>query len=565
ASALTATLASGATVGAPAWTGFDTTAKAVEAAPAALSTTAVAIGDVNGDGFNDLVIGSKTGPPELYLNQGKTTGPTPTWKGLATTGTTIGTTGDAAFTGDTVALTLVDLNGDKKLDLIVAESGTTSDVYINTGTGFGSATPLTTAAGATSIAVADVSGDALPDLVVGETASPPELFVNLGQGSSGWLGFKPPTTLGNGTPTASGVALSNVDPANGQLDLLLTQSSGALEFYEGMPLPVTRIGFNNVTATLPGATVNAASGALIIEPGTSGGLAGVFSGTVTAGSSSVGGTVNASVRFNSTTESINDTVVVNGTTIPIVFNANASPPEDYQSGKPYVSISGSGSVNLGPFLEIEGSFSWDNSPTGPKTPSSPITVFLGQGPAFLSNNAINPNAQGVYFTVTSYEDYKGDGGFAFYATGTIKIAGVSGLTLSASNVTLLFNTTNDDQFTTGTGHVTIPKGSDSVTADGLSLGVSGVTLTGDFGFTYTSSGFTVLIGAAAPGGTSASLNLGPLNSNGTTYPLTVTIGSGSLTMGSAGVFGEIDGLSPTLNVPGINFPNGVSADLKVNT
>ena len=531
-------------------------------------TTSVALGDVNGDHVADLMVGNSSGGDQLYLNNGLQAG---AWQGFATSPIALGT-GTAP---DTTAVALADVNGDGYLDVVAANTGTTSDIYLNNGS-TGSTwnqfnttpTTLTTGAGATSIATGDVNGDGAVDLVLGETGAAPQLFVNRGQDATGkgWLGLKDGVAIGTTAKSPGGVVLANVD-TNSALDLLLVQSAAATVLYPGTSVPVTRIGLTGVTASLTptgssnGLTVDNGQGAFIIEPG---GVAGTFSGTIDATAGGFNAHASASVGFNSSTSAIDDTVVVNGVTIPVVFT---SPGQIAKNGQPYISVSGSGVLSLGGFVEIEGqNFSWNNQTMQPAVGT--LIVFLGQGPAFLSDGTLNPTARGVFLTIDHYESVQASGGYAFEATGTLTVVGLSGITVSGT-VTVEFNSTGQSEFGIAAGTPSAP----TVNFSGLPVMVSveGLSLTGDIGFAYDGTSFTVQFGSSAlPNGTTASsaddvvLGLGP--STGTApnlqYPVLVTIPSGSLTLSSAGVFGEF-AATAALNVPG--FSSSVTGQVQVNT
>jgi len=153
--------------------------------------TALAIGDLNGDGAPDLVIASEFGGPSfdgeilvlLGDGQGGFGGP----QALATPGSPVGVAlrdldGDGAldlvtanFFGDEVSLRF---NGDGFLDLVTAdEDGGTVTVWLGIGDGTFE-TPERYAAGGLpqAVGVADLNGDGRSDLVVG-SGSPNEVSV----------------------------------------------------------------------------------------------------------------------------------------------------------------------------------------------------------------------------------------------------------------------------------------------------------------------------------------------------------------------------------------------------
>ena len=431
---------------------------------------------------------------------------------------------------------------------------------------------MTTTAGATSIALGDVTGDGYTDLVLGETGATPQLFVNLGSGGSATSVFKPGVAVGSGALTATGIALASLEGSS-QLDLLVGASTNTT-LYPGTAVPVTRIGFSGVTASLtPSSGSDSGTGAspLSLTNGqgafilTSEGVAGTFSGTVSANvGSAFNANATASVSFNSTPSAINDTVVVGGVSIPVVFDStqcesSATGSQCTAKTTPYINVSGSGSISLGNFIEVEGTFS---AGTGSPATIANVTVFVGQGPAFTdSKGTLNPTARGVLLSGVSGQAESSGSGYAVYGTGTVSLVGIGGVTLSGT-VTLETNNTGGPvslALTSGGTPVSIPTGTFDVTVANATLAVDGVTLTGSFGVSYDGTNLTVTV-------TNLSLGLGPGTTTGatTTYPVSVTITSGALTFGSAGVYGEITGASVTLSLSGITS-DITSVDLAINT
>ena len=150
-------------------------------------TAAAAWGDLNGDGHLDIIIthrGDSDGPwsTELYMNQGSS---------LLTT-VAVGPTMDAMLT---TAIAFGDVNGDGSLDLFAGNGyrggsyGEANELWLNDGTGVFTATsgagPTGPRTGTTAAAFGDANGDGHLDLFVGNNLGPTgmdELWVNDGRG-----------------------------------------------------------------------------------------------------------------------------------------------------------------------------------------------------------------------------------------------------------------------------------------------------------------------------------------------------------------------------------------------
>ena len=181
-------------------------------------------GDVNGDGYADVVIGawgyaSQTGRAYVYLGGAS---------GLATPAATT-LTGVAA--GDHFGYSVApagDLNGDGYADVVIGARGDNSNsgrVYVYLGGGAGleatAATALTGAAGeqlGTSVAPAgDVNGDGFADLVVGAigySSFTGRAYVYLG--GAGNLGTTAATTwTGESTSSAFGASVATAGDVDG--------------------------------------------------------------------------------------------------------------------------------------------------------------------------------------------------------------------------------------------------------------------------------------------------------------------------------------------------------------
>jgi hypothetical protein len=140
------------------------------------NTNSVALGDVDRDGFLDLVAGNSGQPNRLYLNQ-LSTGPFSAGREINSA---------TSFTG---AMTVGDVDGDNDLDLIIAKGFVAPRVparlYLNNGT----ADPFAGVAGTeitpatsfiVSLALGDLDGDQDLDLVTSRLDGPMQLYLNNG-------------------------------------------------------------------------------------------------------------------------------------------------------------------------------------------------------------------------------------------------------------------------------------------------------------------------------------------------------------------------------------------------
>ncbi len=541
-----------------AWSKFNTTAQFT---PGINTATTVAIGDVNGDNQADIVIATAT-TVSVFL-QGA-----PTKAGGASTFPS-SASATATTNGGTDAIALGDLNGDGFADLVVANNaspGVDSQYFLNQGNN--TATPPvwqgfattgvnlgTTAYDATSVALADVTGGGALDVILGVSNGDAQEFLNLGSTGSPptWQGLSAPTALSG---TTDAVALVLADVHNGSLpDIVSVGASGAsATVNEDTAQHVTSIALSGLTLTLtsgsPPSTstlLQAGQGAVVMLPD---GIAGNFSGTEPGGSVSV----SASVAFNSTPNPVDQTIVVNGVPIVVSFGPGqvATP-----TGGTYYLVSAAVGFNIAP-VELNVSVTLDSTSHQATGTGS---IFLGNGPAFINSGSTvpdNPNAQGVYLTNATFHVYDdGSGGIAVYATGTVGVVGIPGVTLSGT-VTIEWNTTGSTY--TGFAGISIPVQTlPEIGASNITLGLpGGISMSGGIDFAQSSSGggFQIDFGTNSASNSPAQLQ----------FPGLTIDASGSITVSSAGVVGLLMvSTSQPISLGSIGTLTATSISLGINT
>lgn len=164
--------------------------------------SAVATGDLNGDGFLDLVLGNENAHNEVYLNDPSGSFDTPIRLPF---GPVTGTT----------QLAVADMNSDGQLDVVIGNKVAGNLIYLNNGSGdFTQA--LTATFGLpgdnyTALAVGDMDGNATYDIVVGRKEQPNQILYNTVYSQTPYFTTTNPITFGPEAGHTQSLALGRLD------------------------------------------------------------------------------------------------------------------------------------------------------------------------------------------------------------------------------------------------------------------------------------------------------------------------------------------------------------------
>ena len=224
------------------------------------SPYSVTVADVNGDGKPDLIVANYSdGTVSVLLNTTPPGANTPSFAAQQTFG--VGTTPSS--------VSVADVNGDGKPDLIVANSGDNTVSVLLNATAPGAATPsfatqqtFATGGYPTSIIAADVNGDGKPDLIVAnEGSSTVSVLLNATAPGAAMASFATQQTFAAGSDPFTVIA-ADVN-GDGKPDLIVANANSNSTTTSVMP-NITASGVNTPNfATLQPFTTGTAPNSVI--------------------------------------------------------------------------------------------------------------------------------------------------------------------------------------------------------------------------------------------------------------------------------------------------------------
>ncbi|MCX8239306.1 MAG: LEPR-XLL domain-containing protein, partial [Akkermansiaceae bacterium] len=211
-------------------------------------------------------------------------------------------------------------------------------------------------------------------------------------------------------------------------DLTVSGSAASLsgDFFFDQAGGVTRLAMMDVTATveLDGefATLNEGGGALVILPE---GVAGVVQGEVDVALSGIDAGSTIYIRINNTGTTVDEIVRLGAREITVLFGVG-------EESLFQVTLDGL-SLNIADIISIEGSFSFVSRGELKVAAGQNVTIFIGEGPAFLADGTLNSDARGVLIDQATVGLVKKNaaGGtlYAISATGRVQVVGLPDIIL----------------------------------------------------------------------------------------------------------------------------------------
>lgn len=208
------------------------------------NTYGVAVGDLNGDGRPDVVVANYNESSYVLVNNGAS--PT-NWSRY--------TLGKPAISLYTYGVAVGDLNGDGRLDVVLGGYGSQQSymLFNNGGTpDTWTRLPLGGTAGdyiyGCGMAIGDVTGDGRPDVVLGEYGSPNYVVVNTGADPTNWPRYRLGTELWDSTLS---MAIGDAN-GDGRVDVLVGNSGTSYVMLNTVTsMPCSQVGYQVQVARTP--------------------------------------------------------------------------------------------------------------------------------------------------------------------------------------------------------------------------------------------------------------------------------------------------------------------------